>query len=188
MKYTVSRMWKVSLFGAILLTIMSIFILENAFSNSSSPLMLNIFRANNYEYTINIPDYWEQSLDKSGHDVVFTGNNSEYLVLDIVNKDVKTYNPELYGTYKTMAITEAYGIENPELKYDKINGKITYKISFIHDDMNYIVGFIDNDTYIVDFEYKRTTKNDINAALNSIITSIEQFEVKEVTTDGETAK
>lgn len=177
MKYSKKRMVSVALIGAILLSSILIFTLEKLFMGMTSPLVTNIFAIENYEYSVSIPDYWERYTSETS--VIYTGNNSEYLTLEVSEK-TETYNPELYAMYAALEINQKYNINAPEFETTEFNGKYISKIKFSLFETNYIVGFVENDNYIIDFEYKISSNNDINNALDNIITSIERYELKEV--------
>lgn len=192
MRYTFKRMLGFSLFGGILLSIVVIFILENAIANITGPLISTIFAKDDYEYSISIPDYWDRyytdiATDMISSDIsdkiIYTGNNSEFLILG-VNEFPKVYDAEMYKTYTALDIFEKYGLDTT-LEYLPYNNKHIYYTKFEISGVNYVVGFVENKDFILDFEYKRPSSNNINEGLYTIISSVERFEVKEVNMNGQ---
>lgn len=184
MKYTFKRMIGLSIFGSILMAIIVIFVLENTIMTLTNPLVTTIFAKDDYEYSISIPDYWEkyQSGNNGQNSIIYTGNNSEYLTIDVEDFP-EIYDAEMYGAYKGLDIYEKYGV-NVEFNYSKNNNKNVYTTRFKIDDINYVIGFVENDGFILNFEYKRPSSNNINEGLYTIISSIERFKVEEVELNG----
>lgn len=171
-----------SLLGAIILSGILIFKFENIFENIKRPLVTHIFGIEDYEYSISIPDYWEK-FSTNDNTVIYTGNNSEYLTLEI-NELPEPYSRELYGTYAALEIKDKYGGNQPEFLSEEVNDKYIHKIIFSSGTTNYVVGYVENGDFLIDFEYRMSTLNDINENLDNIITSIERYEIKEVDLDG----
>ena len=192
MKYTFKRMFGYSLFGGILLSVVVIFILESAIANISAPLISTIFAKDNYEYSISVPDYWDRyytdvATDMINSDIsdkiIYTGNNSEYLILG-VSEFPDVYDVQMYKTYAALDVFEKYGMD-VVFEYLNYNGKHIYYSQFEISGINHVVGFVENKDFILDFEYKRPSSNNINEGLYTIISSIERFEVKEVDLNGQ---
>lgn len=192
MKYTLKRMIFCSIFAAILLSVVTIFNLEKAITNWAGPLVSTIFSKDDYEYSISIPDYWDRYYPSDTSDmvdstladkIIYTGNNSEYLVLS-VSEYPDVYDPELYKTYMAMEVYGKYGVES-NVQYLKHNDKHIYYLHFELSGINHVVGFVENKGFIIDFEYKRPSTNNINEGLYTIISSIERFKVKEVDINGQ---
>jgi len=191
-RYSFKRMFICSVFAAITLSVIAIVNLEHAIDNWSGPLISSLFSKDDYEYSISIPDYWERYYPSDTSDlidstledkIIYSGNNSEYLILS-VSEYPAVYDPELYKTYMAMEVYGEYGIES-ETEYLKHNNKNIYYIHFELSGINYVIGFVENKGFIIDFEYKRPSTNNINEGLYTIISSIERFKVKEVDINGQ---
>lgn len=188
MKTTFKDSLIVSLLSALVLTGMFIYVFETRIiPDISNNLVSTIFTTNdrNYEYTISIPDYWDvYTKNSETGEMIYTGNNSEYLTINVSKKE-DTYDASLYSTYRALEIYGKYNVELENFEEKKINGKFVFSTSFNVLDNNHVVGFVENEDFLIDFEYKRPSTNNINASLYNIVTSIEQFEVEEVNLDGE---
>lgn len=183
-KYTVTRMIVVALIGAILLSGMIIFVCEKSFGNFTNPLISAMFVDEKHEYSIKIPEYWiKYNADATTGKVIYTGGESEYISIQ-PSEIPNNYNAKMYGTYKALDLSNKFNVTDLQFNETIHNGKYIYETSFVIKNLIYVVGFVKNDNFILDFEYRITDENDINTSLHNIITSVEQFEVKEVDIDG----
>mgnify|MGYP001080801406 CR=1 FL=1 len=177
--YTYKRLFTSVFIALILCCGLSIYAFEKVATISTEPLMTYLHTKDNYDYSISIPTYWS-SVKETTHDIMFSGNNYEYFSIDFLKKE-KTYDKDTYGAFMNLKISEKYKIENPKIETFEKNGLYIYKTVFNMYDNNYIIGYVDCNDFLFEFEYKRTDKNDINKNLDNIIASIRRFEVKEVT-------
>ena len=188
MKTTLKDSIIVPLLSAIIITGVFIYSFEtHMIPNLANTLVSTIFTTNdkNYEYTISIPDYWEvYTKNSETGEMIYTGNNSEYLTINVVEKE-ENYDSVLYSTYRALKVFNKYNVRLEDFEERKVNDKFVFSTSFNVLENNHVVGFVENDDFLVDFEYKRPSTNNINASLYNIITSIEQFEVEEVNLNGE---
>jgi hypothetical protein len=165
----------VALIGAILLSGMFIFAFESSLSNFSNPLVAAMFVDEKYEYSIKIPEYWvKYSADATTGKVIYTGGESEYISIQ-PNPVPENYNSKMYGAYKALDISNKFNITDVEFSETIFNDKYIYEVSFAVNNLKYVIGFVKNDKFILDFEYRITDENDINVSI--IVT---QNQLKEV--------
>lgn len=184
--FTYKRLFTSVLIAVLLCSAFSIFVFEKLALSSNEPLMTYIYNKDQYDYSISIPTYWGKVEDTT-HDIMFSGNNYEYFSLDFSEKE-SSYDKITYGTFYSLKLNETYGITEPKFETLENNNLFIYKTTFTLSENNYVSGYIDCGNYLVQFEYKRTDKNDINKGLNNIISSIQRFEVKEVSLDEQTTE
>ena len=183
-KYTKLRMFAVALLGAILLSGVTIFMFEKSIPSFTNPMITAIFASEDYEYSLSIPDYWDKySADIKESKVVYTGNNSEYLSIQ-ASEYPKTYDSEMYGTFKALEFSRKYNVTDIKFEKQQINDIPIYVAKFSVNKLDYVVGFSENDGFIIDFEYRIASENSINTNLYNIISSIERFKIEEVEING----
>lgn len=196
MAYTRKRMVFMSLAVSIFLTIVAIYVFETNIVNSTGRLISSIFAKDDYEYSISIPDYWERYYTSTTTDlvtdsnvadkIIYTGNNGEYLALLIEDKP-ELYDATLYSTYISMDIRNRF-LMDKQLESLPYDGKYIYYTQFEALGINYVIGFVENKGFLLKFEYKRPSSNNINEGLYAIISSVERFKVEEVDSIGQTTE
>jgi hypothetical protein len=182
MIYTKKNLFIVAICAALLFSISFIYLFETKYINNSN-LITGLFHSDDYEFSIYIPSDYSASSLSNEFDIVYTGTNGEKLKLLSATKD-ENYNAKQYGTYKALETKEKYNGEiSPTISEGNINNKYIYKIEFEYNENSYIIGFVENPEFIINFDYIIPKGKEINNSLYNILTSIERFEVKEVSMD-----
>ena len=90
----------------------------------------------------------------------------------------------MYGTFKALEFSRKYNVTDIKFEKEQINDIPIYVAKFSVNKLDYVVGFSENDGFIIDFEYRIASENSINTNLYNIISSIERFKIEEVEING----
>lgn len=186
MIYTRRNVFVVAIIASIICSAMFIWNFENNYA-ASSGLITSIFQNDDYEFSIYLPSTYSTKSPFGIYDVVYSGANGETLSI-VTSEKANDYNLTQYGTYLALNINQKYNNEiSPSISQNVVNGKNVYTMSFDYNGYTCVDGFVENQDFLIDFSYRVESSNDVNSRLYEILTSIERFEVEEVSIDGKVA-